>query len=290
MLKPRLAAVLPVLGGRVVQSVGFRKHLPVGAPEVCVEFLNRWGIDEIVLLDIGATREARAPDFALVERVSGRCFVPLAAGGGVRTVADMRHLIRNGADKIVLNTAALERPDLIREAAGVFGSQCIVVSADAVALGGGRYEVLSRCGRAPTGLDPAEWAARSQELGAGEFLINSVDRDGAKSGYDLELIARVTAAVTIPVVACGGVGDASHFAPAFRDCGVSGAAAANYFQFIEHSVNVAKARLRRDGIPVRGDLYADYAGTAFDASGRPAKKDDAVLEGMRFRFHPKETI
>lgn len=290
MLKHRLVAVLPILDGRVVQSLGFRRHLPLGSPDICVEYLNRWGIDEIVLLDIGATRGNREPDFALVERVSEKCFVPLAAGGGVQSVADMRTLIRNGADKIVVNTAAWKRPELILEAAQVFGRQCIVVSADVRRHGDGRYEVMAGCGRIPTGMDPAAWAVRAQDMGAGEFLLNSVDRDGAKTGYDVGLIAKVTSAVSIPVVACGGVGRSGDFAPAFKEGGASGAAAANFFQFTEHSVNVAKAMLRREGIPIRGDLYADYAGTGFDVLGRAAKKDDAVLEKMRFQFHPKEII
>lgn len=290
MLKPRLVAVLPVLDGLVVQSIGFKRHLPVGSPGICVEFLNRWGIDEIVILDIGATRSGRPPDFQLVERVSEKCFVPLAAGGGVKSVSDMRTLIRNGADKIVVNTSALDRPDLILEAAMVFGRQCIVVSADVLRREDGSYEVMAAGGRLPTGWEPSAWAQRAQEMGAGEFLLNSVDRDGAKTGYDLELIAGVTAAVSIPVVACGGVGHSGHFAPAFREGRVSGAAAANFFQFTEHSVGVAKARLKMDGIPIRGDLYADYSGTEFDKNGRAAKKPDAVLEKQRFQFHPKEII
>lgn len=290
MLKPRLAGVLVVLDGMVVQSIGFRRHLPVGSPEICAEFLNAWGIDEIVLLDIGAARERRRPDFAMVGRVSGRCVVPLAAGGGVGDIADMRALIRNGADKIVINTAALERPSLIQEAAKVFGRQCLVVSIDARPLPGGGHEVVSACGSAATGLDPAEWARRAESLGAGEILLNSVDRDGSKLGFDIPLIRRVAEAVSLPVVACGGAGRAEHFAPVFREGLASAAAAANYFHFTEHSVNVAKARLLRDGVAVRGDLYADYAGAGFDPEGRVSKKDDAVLERLRFQFHPKETI
>lgn len=290
MLKPRIAGVLVVLDGQVVQSIGFRRHLPVGSPEICAEFLNAWGIDEIILLDIGAARERRRPDPDLVGRVSARCVVPLAVGGGVRDIADMRALIRGGADKIVINTSALERPGLIEEAARVFGSQCIVVSMDARAREDGRYEVFARCGRNATGLEPVEWARRAESLGAGEIFLNSVDRDGSKAGYDLGLIRQVADSVSLPVVACGGVGHASHFAPAFREGLASAAAAANFFHFSEHSVNVAKARLRQDGIPMRGDLHADYAEAALGLDGRVAKKDDAVLEKLRFKFHPKEII
>lgn len=290
MLKPRLVGTLVVLDGIAVQSIGFRRHLPIGSPAVCAEFLCAWGIDEIVLLDIGAARARRAPDPALVESVAARCTVPLAAGGGVSDLAAMRALIRGGADKIVINTAALERPELIGEAARVLGRQCLVLSMDARAKSGGGYEVYSACGNKAAGLDPADWARRAEDLGAGEILLHSIDRDGAKTGFDTALVRQVAEAVTLPVVASGGAGHPDHFAPVFRDGLASAAAAANYWHFSEHSVNVAKAALRRAGIEPRGDLYADYAASALDAQGRVAKKDEGLLRRLRFQFHPKEAI
>lgn len=290
MLKPRLAGVILVLDGIAVQSIGFRRHLPIGSPAICAEFLNSWGIDEIVLLDIGAARARRAPDPVLVEGVAARCTVPLAAGGGVADLPSMRALIRGGADKIVINSAALERPGLIGEAARVFGRQCLVLSMDVRAKAGGGYEVYSACGSRASGLDPADWARRAEDLGAGEILLHSIDRDGSKAGFDVALIRQVAEAVTLPVVASGGAGHPAHFAPVFRDGLASAAAAANYWHFSEHSVNVAKAALRREGIEPRGDLYADYSGSSLDAQGRPAKKDENHLRRLRFQFHPKEAI
>lgn len=288
MLKPRITGVILLKGGLAVQSIGFRRYLPIGSPGILAEFLNQWGIDEIVLLDIDASREGRPPDFALVEKVAERCRVPLAVGGGVRRLEDMRRLIRHGADKIVVNQAALEKPSLIREGAEVFGSQCMVVSIDA-RRGPAGYEVMAG-GHTATGKDPADWARQAEAEGAGEIFLNSVDRDGSRRGYDLALVRSVTMAVKVPVIACGGAGCGADFPPVILEAQASAAAAANFFAFTEHSVNIAKAAAKAAGMPVRGGLHADYAGAVFGSDGRPAMRDEAVLDRMRFQAHRKETI
>lgn len=291
MLKQRVIAFLPVRDGVVVQSIGFRKYLPVGKPHIAVEFLNQWGIDEIVLVDIGATVEGRTIDLDLVRRVSRVCFVPLTIGGGLRSVDDMTAVLRSGADKVAINTAAFHTPELITLGAETFGAQCIVVSIDVKYDSSSRPEAVLNSGRTGTGLGPTELARKAEKFGAGEILLNSVDRDGSKSGFDLTVVADVAAAVSIPVIACGGAGHPRDFADVLRLPNISAAAAGNYFHFSEHSVITTKGFLRGDrGDLVRLDTYADYHEFAYDEAGRIARKRDAQLEELFFEYHPKEVI
>jgi len=290
VLKNRVIGCLIVKGGIVVQSTGFRSYLPVGRPEIAVEFLNSWGIDEIVLLDIDATREGRGPDIGLVARASKCGLVPLTVGGGIRHIDDIRDLIHAGADKVSINKAALLTPVLVREAAAVFGSQCIVVSIDARQNSPRKWEVYSDGGRVATGKEPWTWAREVERLGAGEIFLTSVDRDGGFNGYDLELISRVAGAVTIPVIVCGGAGHPKHFLEALGIDGVSAVAAGNFFHFTEHSVVVAKAYLKAVGIDIRLDTYPTYGEAEFAENGRILKKPDPVLEELIFEFIPKEVI
>lgn len=290
MLKKRVVAVLVVHRGVVVQSIGFRRYLPVGSPEVCVEFLSRWGIDEIILLDIDATPEGRAPCLDQIARVSKRAFVPLTVGGGIRTLEDIRALVHSGADKVSINDAALRDPGLVTVAASKFGSQSVVASIDVRRHPDGRYEVFAASGSTGTGRDPCEVALALENAGAGEILLNSIDRDGMKTGYDLELLRRVLGVVTVPVIVCGGTGRAEHLAEGMA-AGASAAAAANFFHFTEHSAIVAKAILVARGVPVRLDTEASYAGCAFEPdTGRIAKRDSAHLHDLRFTVYKSETI
>lgn len=274
MLAKRIIGSLILQDGVVVQSIGMSRYLPVGSPEVAVEFLDQWGADEIVVLEIGERRARQEPDFALVEALSKKCSVPLSIGGGINSLDTMRRLIQGGADKLVINRAALERPEIISEAAAVFGNQCIIVSIDVQK--GGEPQAVAQAVAAAT-------------LGAGEILLRSAERDGAKSGYDVALVRAVANAVSVPVIAAGGCGAPQHIAEVF-EAGAEAAAVGNYFHFTEQSVNTTKAALRAQGVPVRLDTYADYQGFAFDKSGRPAKRDDAYLEKLRFEYHPPEII
>ncbi len=251
MLKKRLIAILTVRDGLLVQSFGFSRYLPLGRPEVAAEFLSAWEVDEIALLDITAWRHGRGPDLALVERTASRCFVPLTIGGGITNTDQIHDLLRAGADKVAINSHALERPALIGESADIFGRQCVVVSIDARRDSGGGYQVMARGGTRATGLSPENWATQAAELGAGEVLLTSIDRDGSKEGYDMNLLGSVTEFARIPVIACGGVGKPEHFVQGLEVDGVMAVAAGNIFNFVEHSVVRAKASMLRAGVNVR---------------------------------------
>lgn len=279
MLKKRLIACLLVRDGLIVQSQGFRTYLPIGRPRFPIEFVVKWDVDEIVLLDMSATPEGRGPDHGLIELLSHSCFVPLTVGGGITSVADVRNVIRAGADKVSVNAQALARPSLITEIAEAFGSQCAVVSIDARLDADGIYRVYSDSGRRPWGLEAAAWAVQAQQAGAGEIFLNSIDRDGSRRGYDLDLIRSVTRAVSVPVIACGGVGNYADFSPGILEGGAAAVAAANIFHHVEHSTILAKAHLLRDHVDVRLDSAARYDGREFDADGRLLMMDiDRLLE------------
>lgn len=289
MLSNRIVASLIVKDDTVVQSLGFSHYLPVGSPQVAVEFLNQWGIDEIIVLDIGSARTRRVPDRRLVSALSKKGFVPLTIGGGIDDLETVRQLIHGGADKVSINRAAVLNAQLISAAAGAYGNQCVVVSIDAKHMGDGRYEVFIDSGQVATGKDPAAHAAVCESLGAGEILIRSIDRDGSKQGFDLRLIQRVREAVTIPVIAAGGCGRPQHIREAFEQGGADAVAVGNLFHFTEHSVTTAKAYLQ-EFLPIRLDSDATYAHARLNAAGRLEKQPDDALEKLRFEYHPKEVI
>lgn len=215
-----------------------------------VKVYNLREVDELVFLDIAATGKGRPPDFSLIDEIADECFMPLTVGGGIRSVEDVRRLLQVGADKVAVNTALVEAPDLIREISGRFGAQCVVASIDARRTPKGVSAVI-RSGSVDTGLDPAILAGRAEALGAGEILLGSVDRDGTMSGFDLDLVASVSRAVRIPVIASGGAGSYEHMAEAISRGGASAVAAASMFQFTEQTPLEAKQHLRAKGIAVR---------------------------------------
>lgn len=289
MLKKRLIAALPILNGQVVQSIAFKHYLPVGAPEVCAEALNYWGADELMVLDMHASREGRVPDLALVKKVSNKIFMPLTYGGGITSVSQMVTLIHSGADKIAINSSALSHPELISEAAAVLGRQCVIVSMDVQQNSRGDYEVFTDSGLRPTGKSPVEWAREVEQRGAGEIHVNHIQRDGSKSGFDLLLLKEMLAAIAVPLIWMGGAGHPRHFFECLN-AGADAVAAGNYFQFTEQSVAVTKAFLLRQGINVRLDTSATYDHVQFDESGRVAKLPDDQLQRLRFTFIEKEVI
>src|SRR3989344_761442 len=291
MLKKRIVATLIVKNGMVVQSIGFKKYLPVGDPCVSVEFLSKWGIDEIIVLDIDASLQNKKPNLNLITEISKRIFVPLTVGGGIKTLEDMRKLIRCGADKISINKTALENPEIIKKAAGIFGNQCIVVSIDVKKNQRGTYEIFSDSGKIATGLDPVSFAEKVEQLGAGEILLNSIDRDGLQLGYDVKLVKMVSGAVKIPVIACGGVGMPEHFLEGFTKGSASACAAGNFFHFTEHSPIIVKSYLLNRGADVRLDTYADYKDINFDKEkDRIIKRSENYLDKLRFEYLPEEVI
>ena len=251
MLAKRIIPCLDVRDGRVVKGVNFVNIRDAGDPVELARFYSDQGADEIVFLDITATSDGRATVADVVERTAEQVFVPLTVGGGIRTLEDFRQLLRAGADKLSVNSAAVKDPGLISRAAERFGSQCVVLAIDARRRPEGSYEVVVAGGRTPTGLDAVEWARRGEALGAGEILLTSMDADGTKAGFDLEMTRAVTQAVSIPVIASGGCGSLEHFAQVFAETDCDAALAASLFHFGELTVPQVKEYLRKRKIPVR---------------------------------------
>lgn len=251
MLAKRIIPCLDVRDGRVVKGVNFVNIRDAGDPVELAKHYSDQGADEIVFLDITATHEVRKTVADVVAQTAAQVFVPLTVGGGIRTLEDFQTLLRAGADKISVNSAAVKDPTLISRAAERFGSQCVVLAIDGRKNAEGRFEVVVAGGRIPTGLDVVEWAKEGQRLGAGEILLTSMGADGTKAGFDLEMTKAVTDAVTIPVIASGGCGCLEHFAEVFEETKCDAALAASLFHFGELTVPQVKDYLRTRDIPVR---------------------------------------
>ncbi len=251
MLKARVIPCLDVKDGRTVKGINFVDLVDAGDPVEQARIYDDQGADELCLLDITASIERRDTLYDVVARTAEQCFMPLTVGGGVRTVDDIRTLLLAGADKVAINTAAVHRPDFVREAAEKFGSQCIVVAIDVKRVAGDRFEIFTHGGREPTAIDAVEWAVRMAALGAGEILLTSMDRDGTRRGFDLALTRAIADSIAIPVIASGGVGTLDHLVEGVRDGHASAVLAASIFHFGEFTIAEAKAHMGRAGIPVR---------------------------------------
>ena len=252
MLATRVIPCLDVAGGRVVKGIEFADLKDAGDPVELARYYGSQGADEIVFLDITASQEGRKATLEIVSRVAETVFIPLLVGGGVSSVDDVRMLLRAGADKVSLNTAAVERPALLAEAATEFGSPCVVLAIDARKRETGRgWEVFTYGGRKPTGVDVVWWAQEGERLGAGEILLTSMNRDGTTDGFDLQLLSAVTGAVSVPVIASGGAGSPEHFAEAVLKGGASGVLAASIFHYGVYSICDVKRHMAASGIHVR---------------------------------------
>ncbi|MBU6155539.1 MAG: imidazole glycerol phosphate synthase subunit HisF [Alphaproteobacteria bacterium] len=251
MLKVRVIPCLDVKDGRVVKGVRFENLRDAGDPVEAARAYDAAGADELCFLDITASHEQRGAILDVIRRTADVCFMPLTVGGGVRTLEDMRALLLAGADKVSINTAAVQRREVVREAAEKFGSQLVVVAIDARRVPGGRFEIFTHGGRQATGIDALAYAREVEALGAGEILLTSMDRDGTREGYDIDLTRAVSDAVGIPVIASGGVGQVDHLAEGILSGHASAVLAASIFHFGEVSIAQAKARLQACGIPVR---------------------------------------
>ena len=261
MLKTRIIPCLDVKDGRVVKGVNFVALRDAGDPVEQATAYDAAGADELMFLDITASSENRGLLLDVISRTAEVCFMPVSVGGGVRQVSDMRRLLLAGADKVSTNTAAVENPDLVAAGADAFGAQCVVVAIDAKARedGSGGWNVWTYGGRKDTGIDVVDWAAKVVERGAGEILLTSMDRDGAKIGYDIPLLKAVTSAVTVPVIASGGAGKTEHLVEAARDGHAAAVLAASIFHFGEISIGEAKQAMADAGIPVRLDALRGAA-------------------------------
>ena len=250
MLKNRLIPNIILDKGHIVQSVNFKHTNVIGNAITAVDFFNSWAVDEIIILDVSTTSDHKQQFHRIVDGVSKRCFIPLTVGGWITTVEEIRQFLKEGADKVAINTAAVENPEFIKEASRIFGSQCIVVSVD-VRKNADKYEVFIDRGRKPTGLDPIKWAKEIENLGAGEILLTSIDHEGGRKGYDLELLKEVTSSISIPVIAFGGVGEWQHLVDGIKIGKADAVSAANIFHYTEHSTNRAKEYMINAGLNVR---------------------------------------
>jgi cyclase len=252
MLKKRIIPCLDIKDGRVVKGVNFVGLRDAGDPVESAKEYNDLGADELVFLDITATKEKRKTLAELVEKVAAQVFIPLTVGGGIRTVEDMQFILRAGADKVSVNSAAVKNPELVKEGALKFGSQCIVGAVDAAKRDSGNgWEIFIHGGSKETGIDLIEWIKKLEELGAGEILLTSINSDGTKDGFDLEMLKAVTEAVNIPVIASGGAGSIQHFIDVFKNTGADAALAASIFHFGEIAISDVKFELKKEEIPVR---------------------------------------
>ncbi|MEM6668752.1 MAG: imidazole glycerol phosphate synthase subunit HisF [Pseudomonadota bacterium] len=251
MLSVRVIPCLDVKDGRVVKGVNFVDLIDAGDPVESAKAYDAAGADELCFLDISASVEKRGTILDVATQTAEQCFMPLTIGGGVRTVEDIRALLLAGADKVSINTAAVKRPDFVAEGADKFGSQCIVVAIDARSVSPGKWEIFTHGGREPTGIDAIEFAELVVEKGAGEILLTSMDRDGTRDGFDLELTRKIADAVSVPVIASGGVGDLDHLIEGVTEGHASAVLAASIFHFGQFSIGEAKAHMAAAGLPIR---------------------------------------
>lgn len=250
-LAKRIIPCLDVDQGRVVKGVNFVDIKDAGDPIEIAKRYNDEGADEITFLDITASHEQRDTTLGMVEAIAEQVFIPLTVGGGVRSIEDIRNLLNAGADKVSINSAAVSNPDFVKQAADKFGSQCIVVAIDAKQVGENKWEIFTHGGRKPTGLDVIDWAIKMTELGAGEILLTSMDKDGVKTGFDLALTRAVSEAVNVPVIASGGVGNLEHLVEGVKEGKADAVLAASIFHFNQHSISEAKEYMQKAGIEVR---------------------------------------
>ncbi len=251
MLKNRLIPNIILDNGNVVQSINFKHTNVIGNAITAVDFFNSWVVDEIIVLDVSKTEENRDMFHKIIRGLSKRCFVPLTVGGWIKNIDDISKLLIEGADKIAINTEAVNDPNIIKKSSEIFGSQCIVVSIDVKKNQNNEYEVYTDRGRNPTGMDPIDWSKQVETLGAGEILLTSIDNDGSLKGYDIDLLKKVSNNVSIPVIAFGGVGKWQHFVDGINLGNVNAVSAANIFHFTEHSTYRAKEFMKKSGLNVR---------------------------------------
>ncbi len=282
-MKKRIIASLILRNGWVVQSIGFNKFLPVGRAEIAARYLSEWDVDEIFMLDIDAWHQGRTIDPQIVRQVSDAIFVPLTVGGGITSVDDVTGLLAAGADKVSVGRLAVRDPDVVEALAGHFGSQCVVACVDHRITEGVSVSFVEN-GTVSTGLRITEHAKMAANCGAGEILLNDIERDGARIGFNIDAVKNVVGSVTVPVVCMGGAGTAADFVEALAIENISGVAAANFFHYFEHSVSLAKAYVRQREGDVRSSRIGNYEGFEIGLDTRLNKLDEHSLETQIFEY------
>mgnify|MGYP001208771857 CR=1 FL=1 len=288
MLSIRIVGVINIISDVVVQSIGFNKYLPIGSPDIAINYLDRWGIDEIVILDIKSSINGETKLYKNLAKFTEKCCVPVSAGGGVKKLKDIENLITNGADKVIINSSFFTNENIVTDGAKEFGSQAIIVSIDVKKIDN-EYIVFSHSGSKKINIELSEVIKNAEDKGAGELLINSIDRDGSKKGYDINLIEKVKNITSLPLVCCGGVGKSKHFLDAMY-LDTSGLAAGNYFHYNEHSVILLKRYLLKQSDQIRLDTYANYKNHSFNFDQRLDVLPDNELEKLRFVYIPEEKL
>lgn len=276
MLKKRIIANLIIHNGIIVQSKKFSKYLPVGSPEIAAEAFNKWGVDEILLIDIDASKEKRLINLELVKKVASKCIIPLTVGGGIKNIEDIEKLLRAGADKICVNNSLKDNQNILFEGKKKFGRQCMVAAIDSFKVNK-NYKVFDYFLGKVTKKSVISTVIDYEKSGAGEIFINDVSRDGSYKGYDIKLANLISKKVSIPVISCGGAGKPEHIANALKNSNISGAAAANYFHFYEHSIAIAKSYVGKV-IPIREDSSLTYSKIPIKKNGRIGRLSDYELE------------
>lgn len=289
MLKSRIIGVVLIKDGIAVQSIGFERFLPIGKPTIAINFLDNWGIDEIVVLDITASKYNRIIGASDIASYSMECLVPLAVGGGITSVGQVREIVQAGADKVVINAALLKDRGILSRGSNAFGQQCMVASVNVLKTDEGKYKLYDHTAETLSDQDVFRFITSLQEAGAGEILLNAVHCDGKKLGYDLELIHRVAKNLTIPLIALGGAGHSKDLLFAL-DAGADAVAVGNLFHFSEHSVITAKSYLNESGVNVRLDGEMKYQGIGFGNSSRINCRTEAELDALRFQHIAEEVI
>ena len=290
MLKKRIIANLLINNGQVVQSIDFKKYLPIGNPTISVEFLNKWGIDEIIISDITATKYKSEINFEIYKNISLKSNVPLTIGGGINSIDQIRKLLSYGADKVFVNSYALLNPEFISNAAHIFGNQCIIVAIDVYKDDDGRYKIYNYLKKEIYKTELFNWIDHVVALGAGELLINNVNNDGKYCGYDIELAKIISNQVNVPIIMCGGAGAPAHFYEVLTKTNVAAAAAGNFFHFTENSVTTTKAYLLKKDCNIRLETFANYNNNFVDEFNRLGKFNDNYLENLLYTIIPEEKI
>ena len=289
MLKRRIIGSITLKNNWVVQSISFNKYLPIGQLKYSVNILDRWGVDEIIVFDIDASKLGYSPNFKLYKESTKNINVPLTVGGGIRDVSDMINALQSGADKICLNHSILENTQIIFKGSKTLGRQCIVVSIDVV-NNGKRYEVFDHIKKKSTGLSPLELSKKAVDLGAGELVVRSIHNDGMKNGYEIELISEISDNVSVPVIAAGGYGNPIHLLDCFNNTNISACAIGNSLNYTEHSIGMIKSYLSERNSEIRHETSFKYSNNVINKNGRITKYDDDYLEKLIFEKFPKVKI